>query len=85
MCSRHVINSRNILPARLRRSGSGGACAQTFRSKGTDWSHPTRVLPASGYVLDVDGQFKTEYASKDGAWSGAVELKRGRPMLQIRI
>ncbi|MEY9127103.1 hypothetical protein ABH994_005424 [Bradyrhizobium yuanmingense] len=42
---------------------------------------PSRVLPASGYVLEVDGQFKTEYASKDGA----VELKRRRPMLQIRI
>jgi len=40
MCSRHVINSHNILPARLRRSGSGGACGQTFRSKGTEWSHP---------------------------------------------
>ncbi len=45
---------------------------------------PTRVLPASGYVLEVD-QFKTEYASKDGASSEAVELKRRRPMLQIRI
>ncbi|MEY9182025.1 hypothetical protein AB7M16_005203 [Bradyrhizobium sp. USDA 372] len=46
---------------------------------------PTRVLPAFGYVLEVDGQFKTKYASKDGAWSEAVALKRGRPMLQIRI
>jgi len=33
----------------------------------------------------VDGQFKTEYASRDGAWAGAEELKKRRPMLQIRI
>ncbi|WP_128948121.1 MULTISPECIES: hypothetical protein [unclassified Bradyrhizobium] len=46
---------------------------------------PTRVLPASGFVLEVDGQFKTEYASKDGAWSKAEELKRRRPMLQVEI
>ncbi|MGY4626899.1 hypothetical protein ACVWY3_004655 [Bradyrhizobium sp. USDA 4486] len=46
---------------------------------------PTRRLPASGYVLEVDGQFKTEYASRDGAWAGAEELKKRRPMLQIRI
>ncbi|PPQ17305.1 hypothetical protein CV770_21635 [Bradyrhizobium sp. AC87j1] len=46
---------------------------------------PTSRLPASGYVLEVDGQFKTEYASRDGAWAGAEELKKRRPMLQIRI
>ncbi len=46
---------------------------------------PTRRLPLSGYVLEVDGQFKTEYASRDGAWAGAEELKKRRPMLQIRI
>lgn len=40
---------------------------------------PTRVLPASGFVLEV------EYASKDGAWSKAEELKRRRPMLQVEI
>lgn len=32
---------------------------------------PTRPLPASGYVLEVDGQFKTEYARRDGALAGA--------------
>ena len=30
---------------------------------------PTRVLPVSSYVFEVDGQFKIEYASKDGAES----------------
>lgn len=46
---------------------------------------PTRRLPASGYVLEVDGQFKTEFATRDGAWAGAEALKKRRPMLQVRI
>ncbi|MGY3130949.1 hypothetical protein ACVWZM_001631 [Bradyrhizobium sp. USDA 4501] len=45
----------------------------------------TRRLPASGYVLEVDGQLKTEFTTRDGAWAGAQELKKRRPMLQIRV
>ncbi|MCP1854295.1 hypothetical protein ACVIHH_000230 [Bradyrhizobium sp. USDA 4518] len=45
----------------------------------------TRRLPASGYVLEVDGQLKTEFATRDGAWAGAQELKKRRPMLQVRV
>ncbi|GEC57950.1 hypothetical protein ABIF38_008537 [Bradyrhizobium japonicum] len=45
----------------------------------------TRRLPASGYVLEIDGQLKTEFATRDGAFAGAQELKKRRPMLQVRI
>jgi hypothetical protein len=45
----------------------------------------TRELPASGYALEVDGRFKTEFATRDGARAGAEELKRRFPMLQVRI
>ncbi|MGY8681248.1 hypothetical protein Q2941_26155 [Bradyrhizobium sp. UFLA05-153] len=45
----------------------------------------TPKLPASGYALEVDGQLKTEFATKDGAWSAAKELKQRFPMLQVRI
>jgi hypothetical protein len=45
----------------------------------------TRELPASGYAFEVDGRFKTEFATKDGAGAGAEELKRRFPMLQVRI
>jgi hypothetical protein len=31
----------------------------------------TRELPASGYALEVDGRFKTEFATRDGARAGA--------------
>jgi hypothetical protein len=39
----------------------------------------TRELPASGYVLEVDGRLKAEFATKDGARAGGEELKRRFP------
>ncbi|MCK1695343.1 hypothetical protein [Bradyrhizobium sp. 144] len=44
-----------------------------------------RELPSSGYALEVDGRLKAEFATRDGARTGGVELKRRFPMLQIRI
>jgi hypothetical protein len=45
----------------------------------------TRELPASGYALEVDGRIKAEFETRDGAKTGAEELKRRFPMLRIRI
>jgi hypothetical protein len=42
-------------------------------------------LPASGYALEVDGRLKAEFATRDGAELGAVELKKRFPMLRIKI
>ncbi len=42
-------------------------------------------LPASGYALEVDGRLEAEFATRDGAEIGAVELKKRFPMLRIRI
>lgn len=42
-------------------------------------------LPTSGYALEVDGRLKAEFATRDGAEMGAVELKKRFPMLQIKI
>lgn len=42
-------------------------------------------LPASGYALEVDGRLKAEFATRDGAKTGAVELKKRFPTLRIRI
>ena len=42
-------------------------------------------LPASGYALEVDGRVKAEFATRDLAKTGAEELKKRFPMLQIRI
>lgn len=45
----------------------------------------TREMPAAGYALEVDGCFKAEFTTRDGARAGAEELKKRFPMLQIRI
>jgi hypothetical protein len=44
-----------------------------------------RDLPTTGYAILVDGCVKTEFATKDGVESGARDLKRRFPMLQIKI
>lgn len=45
----------------------------------------TREPPDSDYVLEVDGRLKAEFATREGARTGANELKRRFPKLQIRI
>jgi hypothetical protein len=45
----------------------------------------TRELPASSYTLEVDGRFKAEFTTRNGARAGGEELKKRFPMLQIRI
>jgi hypothetical protein len=44
-----------------------------------------RELPTSGYALEVDGRLKAEFATRDGAKTGAQELKMRFPMLRVRI
>jgi hypothetical protein len=41
--------------------------------------------PKAGFALEIDGRLKTEFATKEGAEKGAVELKRRFPMLQVRV
>jgi hypothetical protein len=45
----------------------------------------TRDLPTSGYAIVVDGRVKTEFETKDGVETGARDLKRRFPILQVRI
>ena len=45
----------------------------------------TRDLPTSGYAIVVDGCVKTEFETRDGVESGARDLKRRFPMLQVKI
>ena len=42
-------------------------------------------LPTAGYVIVVDGRIKTEFTTKEGAQTGARDLKQRFPMLQIKI
>ncbi len=43
------------------------------------------VLPTSGFALEIDGRLKAEFATREGAEQGAVDLKRRFPSLRIRI
>jgi hypothetical protein len=44
-----------------------------------------REPPNTGYALEVDGRLKTEFETKEGAWTGAEELKKRFPMLRVKI
>ena len=44
-----------------------------------------RDLPTTGYALEVDGRLKTEFETKEGAWTGAEELKKRFPMLRVKV
>ena len=74
---------------RLLWRGSGDSRYPSFPTtslhNGNEMVAATRKLPASGYALEVDGRLKAEFATKDGARAGGVELKKRFPMLQIRI
>ena len=41
--------------------------------------------PKAGVALEIDGRIKTEFDTREGAETGAVELKRRFPALQIRV
>jgi hypothetical protein len=43
------------------------------------------VLPTEGYVLEVDGKFKSEYKSSEAAMKAALELKKKYPPIQVKI
>lgn len=42
-------------------------------------------LPTIGFALEVDGRIKAEFSTKEGAETGAMELKRRFPTLQVRV
>ncbi len=44
-----------------------------------------RELPNTGYALEADGRLKTEFETKEGAWTGAKEPKKSFPMLRVKI
>jgi len=46
---------------------------------------PFNKLPKAGFALEIDGRIKTEFDTREGAETGAIELKRRFPALQIRI
>jgi hypothetical protein len=53
----------------------------TTRPKNT----PSNVRPTEGYILEVDGKFKTEFERSEAAMKAGLELKTKYPQIQVKI
>ena len=43
------------------------------------------VLPTEGFVLQIDGKFKSEYKTAELAMNAGLELKKKYPFLQVIV
>ena len=43
------------------------------------------ILPTVGYVLEIDGKFKTKYETSEQATKAGSELKTKYPQIQVKI
>ena len=43
------------------------------------------VIPTEGYVLEIDGKFKSEYETSDVAMKAGLELKKKYPHILVVI
>jgi len=43
------------------------------------------VLPTEGYVLEIDGKFKSEYKTSEAAMKAGLDLKKKYPHIQVKV
>ena len=43
------------------------------------------VRPTEGYVLEIDGKFKSQYETSDEAMKAGLELKKKFPHVQVKL
>jgi hypothetical protein len=43
------------------------------------------IVPADGYVIEVDGRLKQRFDDKSDAQKAALQLKQKFPMLQVKV
>jgi hypothetical protein len=43
------------------------------------------VLPTAGYVLEIDGKFKSDHGTVEAATKAGLELKTKYPQIQVKI
>lgn len=43
------------------------------------------VMPTEGFVLQIDGKFKSQYDSPEQAMKAGLELKKKYPFLQVIV
>jgi hypothetical protein len=46
---------------------------------------PANVRPSEGSVLEIDGRFKSEYATSNEAMKAGLELKTRYPDIQVNV
>jgi len=59
---------------------------QPVSDGGTRPKNPSaNILPSEGYVLEIDGKFKTEYLTSEEALKAGLELKKKFPFIQVKV
>jgi hypothetical protein len=43
------------------------------------------ILPTEGYVIEVDGKFKSDYETSPAAMKAGLELKKKYPQIQVKV
>ena len=46
---------------------------------------PANVLPTEGFVLEIDGKFKSDYNTSEAALKAGLELKKKFPFIQVIV
>jgi hypothetical protein len=42
-------------------------------------------IPSEGFVLEIDGKFKSEFETAEAAMKAALELKKKYPPIQVNV
>jgi hypothetical protein len=43
------------------------------------------TIPSEGYVLEIDGKFKSEFETSEVAMKSALELKKKYPQIRVNV
>jgi hypothetical protein len=43
------------------------------------------TIPSEGYILEIDGKFKSEFETSDAAMKSALDLKKKYPQIQVAV
>jgi hypothetical protein len=43
------------------------------------------TIPSEGYILEIDGKFKSEFETADAAMKSALDLKKKYPQIQVNV
>ena len=46
---------------------------------------PANLRPTEGYILEIDGKFKSEYKNSEAALKVGLELKKKYPHIQVKV